>query len=231
MRPTLTKENAFPGQQKLEIGSIFQYTEFEERGEFFSVMDRDELMIEPYLRYGLLDNLTVIGRLPYTEIDRDFGDDDNGIGDASLGFELLVFEDIFEYPYVIPHLDVVFDTGDEDEGLGRGETTVKTGISVGTVVYDKYHYIVDAGYEINDDRDNIASLAGTFIWDVSEQFSVLGEAMISDEEVNEDNDHPSFYRAGLCYKATESLAINVYGGGAKNTDEDVSASVKVSYSF
>ena len=241
MRTLLVKENKFPDAGQLEVGSVFKYSEYDQEETTIVFVDglpvinpagsREEMSAAPYLRYGLLENLTVIGTLPYRDIDNEFGEDASGIGDASLGFELKVLEDIFDYPYVIPHMDVIFDTGDEEEGLGRGDSSVLLGCSVGTVVADIYHWIVDARYEVRNDEENVVSAALAFIWDISDQFSVLAEGYLSDEEVPPDAKHPAFAQGGMCYKATDNLAINIYGGAGKNPGEDMVGTLKVSYSF
>ncbi|MBN1269633.1 MAG: transporter [Kiritimatiellae bacterium] len=241
MRPLLVKENKFPDAGQLEAGAVFKYSEYDEEDTTVVFVDglpvinqagsREEMSAAPYLRYGLLENLAVVGTVPYRDIDNEFGDDASGMGDASLGFEIKVFEDIFDYPYVIPHMDVIFDTGDEDDGLGRGYSSVLLGCSVGTVVADIYHWIADARYEIRNDEENVFSGALAFIWDVSDELSVLAEGYVSDEEMPPDNDHPAFGQAGMCYKASEDLLISIYGGAGKNTGEDMVGTLKVSYSF
>ncbi len=230
-RPLFTKENALPDKGHVEVGSLFTYQEFDGANEVLSADDSDAMTVAPYVRIGLLDNLSAHVMVPFKEIDRNSGGDDSGIGDVVAGFELVAFEDIFDYPYVIPHLDLRFDTGDEKEGLGAGESAVLFGISVGTVVEDAVHFIIDATYEVLDDSDNIISFAGTVIWDISDQFSVLAEAKITDEVMEPDDGDPVYLQGGMTYKATEALAFSVYGGSVKNTSEDVNAGGKISYSF
>jgi hypothetical protein len=241
MRPLMTKENKFPGQARLEAGFLWTHIDYAEREASVELVedelviteatDREEMAVTPYVRAGLLDNVAVFGALPIRSIDEERGDDENGIGDVMIGMELKVYEDIFDYPYVIPHIEVQFDTGDEDEGLGRGETVVSFGCSVGTVVEDVYHFIIDGQYQVLDESDNIAKGAISFIWDVSDEFSVLAEASISDEEVPGGAEHPGFFQGGLCYKPIEEWSINVYGGGGKNADEDVVITMKTAYTF
>lgn len=242
MRPLYVKENKFPGAGKLEAGALARYAEYDREDQtisaggqsivFSRMGHRDEVILAPYLRYGLLDHLAVEASLPYVDIDRQYGDDSSGMGDAKLGFQLRAYQDIFDYPYVIPHLETRFATGDENEGLGRGYGSVSLGCSVGTVVADVLHWIADARYELREghERENVAVGALAIIWDVSKQLSVIAEGYLSDEDLP-GGDHPAYGQGGLCYKATPRLAVNIYGGAGKNTGEDMIGHLKVSYSF
>jgi len=229
MRPLLTKENAFPGKNKVEVGAVGQYKQLNKK-EVNQDKETDVWWGTPYGRYGISDNFTVYAKVPFGSIRPETGSDESGFGDISAGFELLAFEDIFTYPFVIPHAEVFFNTGDEDKGLGEGKTHFMGGLAIGTVVNDVVQFVGDLRYELYDNRDNVASLAISVIWDLSDQFSVLGEMKAADEEVD-NHSYTMFFQGGLCYKVTEALAINVYGGAGKNSDEDVVASTKISYSF
>lgn len=242
MRTTLTKENKFPEQSQLELGLLLQYREAPEESNE-SVVDfsgpqatipqspRDEYTYTPYARYGLTDRLAVYGKVPFVMIDRDSGSSDSGLGDMALGFEMLAWEDIFDYPWVIPHGELSLETGDEDQGLGSGETSFTFGLAVGTITYDILHWIADARYSVRTDSDNMFSLSGALILDVSEQLSIVAEGMGTDEEREPGREHPMFFQGGLCYKPLENLAISVYGGGAKNAEHDAMVSGKLAYSF
>ncbi|NCC50640.1 MAG: hypothetical protein EOM20_05430 [Spartobacteria bacterium] len=229
MRPLLTKENAFPGKHRFEVGAVGQYKQLNKK-ELAKDQETDVWWGTPYGRFGVADNFALFAKVPYGSIRPETGSDESGIGDVSAGFELLAFEDIFTYPFVIPHAEVFFNTGDEDKGLGEGKTHFMGGIAVGTVVEEVVQFVADLRYEIYDNRDNVASLAISVIWDLSERFAVLGEMKAADEEVN-NHSYTMFFQGGLCYKITEALAINVYGGAGKHTDEDVVASTKISYAF
>lgn len=245
-RPLLTLENKFPDQGQFEVGGLFSLVEIVDNNEFDRAGDRDERTYEAYLRYGLTENMALVVGVPFMEIEPDEGDTEDGIGDATLGVQLKVFEDIFSYPWIIPHAQVRFDTGDEDKGLGAGEMGYEVGVSIGTTVspswdwidgYGRwgfknvYHFIADATYEINENADNISVFSGTMIWEASDKLALLAEASITDEELEPDDGHPSYFQAGFAYQATENFALNLYGGGAKNTDEDVRITLKVSYTF
>lgn len=226
-RALLTKENKFPETGQLEVGSLFRHTEFSES-------NKDIDQVRPYFRYGLVENVTFNADVPYLWVKPDVGQKEEGVGDVNLGLDLLAYKDIFDYPYVIPHVDVSLETGDQDKGLSNGDTIWDLGVSIGTVTYDVLHWIVDFAYDFNGgarDRegDNVFKLSGSLIWDVGDRFSVLAEGLVLDE--NSSNDRPFYFQGGMAYKATDNLQISAYGGGWSQSDEDVVASVKVGYQF
>jgi hypothetical protein len=230
-RALFTRENRFPETGKAEVGGFYEYREFE---------NSDQATFRPYGRYTIIDDLTLNANVPYHWITDDLTDDDeSGIGDAVVGIELLAYEDIFDYPWVIPHIDVSMQTGDEDEGLGTGETVSIFGVSVGTTVYDQLHYIADIAYALNggsnqEDPEDIIVFAGSIIWDVSEKFAVLAEIRATDEE-DPDDDIPYTVQGGMAYAFTEDFNLMWYGGGStegdSGEDEDLTITVKGSYSF
>jgi len=231
MRPLLTRENRFPEAGRAEVGMLVQYIEYGDEGEAGRLGDSDEWALTPYVRFAPVEGLALYGRLPYRNINPDNASDENGIGDVSVGFEFRAFEDVFGYPYIIPHAEYQFDTGDDEKGLGVGYSSALLGMSIGTVVQDAFHFIVDGSYRVREQEDNVASISGTIIWDVSEELSLLAEATASDDEIGPKKEHPSFFQGGLCYRAGDNLEINIYGGGGKNDPRDVVTGVKVVYSF
>jgi hypothetical protein len=227
-RALLTHENKFPALHQVEVGALANYSEYD---------TRDERAIGPYARYGLWQNLTLNAGLPFREISPEFGDNESGIGDTTVGLELKAWEDVFEYPYVIPHVDVTFSTGDEDEGLGAGETITKFGVSLGTVTYETLHWVADVSYAVNGGReqpdpDNVFILAGSLIWDISKQFAVLVEGSITDED-NPEDDIPAFVQGGMVYKWTADFLTGFYFGAERGTSDnrDGSATIKAAYTF
>ena len=226
-RALLTKENKFPATGQLEIGSFFRHSEFTD--------PEDEIdQLRPYARYGLVENVTAAIEIPYLWLSPEAGEDESGFGDVNLELDLVAYKDIFDYPYVIPHVDVTLETGDEDKGLSSGETLWNLGISLGTITHDVLHWVLDFSYLFNGgehdhDGDNVLQVAASVIWDVSEQFSVLAEGLVLDE--NSANDRPYFFQGGLAYKATENLQVSAYGGGWSQTAEDTVVTLKVGYQF
>lgn len=241
MRPLFTKENRFVAKEALEVGVSYEYTEYEY--DAVSMINEEGLMdwseqatmestvITPQARYGLLNDVALVGRFPVGASDRNPGDSEIGLGDISVGAEALVFEDIFDYPYVIPHVDYYLGTADEDDGLGLGENRLVAGLSVGTVVNDVFHFITDASFEVRSDTDNAASVALTLMWDVSSELTAVSEVKWTDEEVGVNDEHPAYFRSGLVYEPQDNLLIGVYGGGARKAAEDVYMQARIAYSF
>lgn len=241
MRPLFSKENRFVEKQMSEIGVMYEYTEYEydavaainEEGLMVGSEQAtmDSSVLTPYARYGILNDVALVGRLPIGVSDRNPGDSEFGLGDLSIGAEALVFEDIFDYPYLIPHIDYYLGTGDDEDGLGLGENRFVAGLSVGTVVHDVFHFITDASYEMRSDTDDTASVALTLMWDISPELAAVSEVKWTDEEVGLNDEHPTYFRSGLVYEPQENLLIGVYGGGARKAAEDVYMQARVAYSF
>jgi hypothetical protein len=235
LRTFFVKENRMPGPRKAEVGVIGQYVEVPD--DYVATGNGwDTYTAAPYVRYGLVENLAVYGEIPYVQVKPSFGDSEQGLGDVVAGAELVAYQDLFGYPFIIPHVEASFDTGDKDKGLGNGKTLFTAGVSVGTVVMDMFHYVVDARWTFNEDANdgsgekNIGTFAGAFIWDLNEQFSLIAEAKASNDK-DAEGDIPWYFQGGFSYQATENLMFAILGGGAKNTDEDVLVSGKVAYSF
>ena len=239
MRTLLTVENKMPDLGQAEVGMSGSYKDYSEDADF-----SEEMAFTPFVRYGLIENLTLVATVPYRQLEPQYDNDENvsGLGDVTLGFDLVAYKDIFDYPYVIPHVEVGLPTGDEDEDLGAGNATVTAGISVGTVVQDMYHFIADIGYTIDDGDDENAGVeedknhgyaAASIVWDVSKEFALLGEIKITDEKSNnaEDSDYPVTFDGGFSYKASKDLMINWYVGGSGNADLESFTELKVAYSF
>ncbi|MBU0678936.1 MAG: transporter [Verrucomicrobia bacterium] len=222
IRTTFTRENRLPELYQLEAGSGFDYVQFEAG---------DETVFTPYLRFAVFDNLDIIGRVPYVELDPDFGDGESGIGDASLGFEVVVYEDIFHYPYIMPHVDVTYDTGDEDKGLGEGETYVTLGITIGTTVNDMVHFSLDGSYELRDEVDDIASVGAAIVWDLSKEFALTTEVQWTDEDDGAEINDPITFLGGMSYEPTENVAFIFSGGVATESDKEEILTGKVAISF
>ena len=226
-RALLTTENKFPELGQLELSYLLDNQKYD---------DLDYRAQSLIARYGLIENLTARLQLPYVQREPDFGSDTDGLGDIRLGFDLKAFEDIFRYPYVIPHADVIFSTGDEDDGLGSGETGYSFGVSVGTVVYEVLHYVVDISYTVDADAkvagaDDMLTGSLSIIWDMSDRFSVMGEA----RAIDYDNADATSILAGLgmSYAWTENFGTTIFVGGWPDAEmgEDQNTMVKASYTF
>jgi len=206
MRTLLTRENRFPGLENLELGAFFEHA------EYMGDLEQDRYGV--YGRYGLWESITFEASVPF--VDSDFsGESEHGIGDVVLRLDLLAFQDIFYYPFVIPHVEVSLPTGDDDKGLGSGESTVIVGISVGTKVYDQLTYVLDASYAFNSgystsENNDIYMISASVVWDISDRFAVLAEGRVYEE--NDFNETPYQYHGGLAYCLTPDVQLAVYGG-------------------
>ena len=238
IRPLLTKENAQPELHRTEVGFEFRFEELGDFRESVIATDTNKTSYIPSLRYRPFEPLTLFATFPFIDNDPDIGSGGSGLGDITVGFELLAYEDVVvEHPWVMPHLEVVLDTGDTKDGTGRGESSVIVGLAIGSATHWAYnsridpiwHLIGDVRYEIFEDSENIASVAGSVIWDITEQFSALGSVRLSDEQFKDMNENPVLFLGGLSYRATEKLTMTVQGGGGKNTREDVVVSVKATH--
>lgn len=234
MRPLLTKENKMPKQWHPEVGVVFQYAETPEDEKDVRDEEYQRYTTTPYARVGLLDNLAAFATFPYVEKDIKDEDTERGAGDITAGLELVAWQDLFGFPYVMPHFEVSFDTGDEDGGLGSGETISTVGLCAGTKVMDQFNWAGDLRYAIHSDEKNIISFAASLVWDLGERFSLLAEAKISDrdEEAEEnDDDNPFILQGGASYMLFKKLMIAGYLGYGWNTEEEVVASAKASLAF
>lgn len=225
MRTVLTKENRFPYERQVEGSAWGVYKDFDAY---------DYYAVTPMARYGLFDHLAVWGALPLAMTDDDNGDEHFSMDDLTVGFELLAWEDYLTYPWIIPHAQVSLPTGNEDEHMGRGEVITTFGLAVGTVVDDRWHFILDARYAIGGDnktyKDDVASLAGAVLFEVSDIFSAHGEVEVSDDDLN-GQDKPVRILGGMTYEPADDWSIGVYGGGVKNRDENVDALIRVTHTF
>lgn len=229
-RTLFTYENRVPEKGQVEIGVLGVYREVPDE-DAVRVMSRDEYLVGPYLRYGLSERLSVSAAFPYKYIDPKYGDAEQGPGDVVLEAVLVAFQDIFGYPFVIPHVSLFLPTGDEDKGLGEGETQTRVGVSIGTTIYDVLHFIVDGSYTIRRDETNVKELGASIVWDLDKRFSVQAEFQVSNDKFPGDDNNPVYYLGGATYRPSEALQITVYGGGAQHAETDVYGGAKVSYSF
>jgi len=230
MRTTLSRENKYPEVGQFELGGFYENAEKDE-------LEQDIYGV--YGRVGLWEFVTAEAVVPV--VDAEFEDEsNNGIGDVVLKLDLLAFQDIFRYPFFIPHIDVSLPTGDEDDGLGTGETGVTIGMSIGTKVYDMLTYVIDIAYAMNNgddtsfDDDDIFYVSGSLVWDVSDRFALLTEGRIYEE--NSYENYPYIIKGGAAYRVTPDVQIAGYGGVVQNdieTDDSSynTVSVRLSVQF
>lgn len=244
IRPLFVKENKMPELHAFEVDLLGSYVRYDESQNISGLkLKRSEYTVTPSARFGAFENLTVYGKVPYSFIKSDILGNKNNFQDITLGAELLAYEYTYKYPWVIPYAEVSFPTGNEDNmapiqksdtifGYSQGKADGIFGVAVGTTVADIYHYILDGRYDVNNGDNGAFSGAACFIWDLSDQFSVLGEAKISQEpENNVYSGIPAFFNGGMSYAPHENLRFTAYGGTAVNTAEEGHGGLKIAYMF
>ncbi len=223
-RPLFTLDNTFPRWKQVEVGGMYH---FEETNDGFTSRDRHEVI--PYARYGLLKNLAVTVEAPFVTQDQFDGDSKSGIGDLSVGFQLLAWEDIFRYPFIIPYAEVNLPTGDEDDLIGRGTTTFEFGLNYGNKMYDYVTCILKAGALVDSENGNQLLLAASFIFHIDDDFDLLAEVNYEDE--NDLAPASVVITGGMSYNWTEQWQMGAHVGGGVSGDTEVIGDVRVSYSF
>lgn len=231
-RPQLTLENRFTEVMRPEITLQYEKQSYEVDPDAGQNTDADVIFYKLMGRMNVLDNLALTLDIPYVDIQQDFGDDDKGWGDIVIGAQLRVYEYIFDYPYVIPHVEFALDDSGKDNEYGYAEPAFRFGTSVGTVVHDWVHFIADVSLTTFDDKDDVVDVALSTIWDVDETFSVVAEGLY--RENTDENAQDTAIRklqAGMIYEPMENLSFGVYGSKAWNSGEDTVFTLKSAYSF
>lgn len=223
-RTLFSLENRFPRWEQFEAGAEYRFVEFDD-----GLFDADVSTASAYLRYGILDNLAVRLDVPYVEFDPDSGSSESGLGDLEVEFQLRTYEDIFGYPYFIPHVSFTLPTGDEDKGLGADGTIVTGGMSWGTQMYDWLGWVLDVSYRVDPDQDNQLLLANSYIWEVSDRFTLLTE--IGFEQETDEVDNLVVISGGMTYDWTQSLQMAVHVGSGLAGDVDNFFNARLSYNF
>ena len=235
VRTIFTRENKFPEPLRFEV-ELFGYGTSYDGAT--SAEDVDMFDFGPEARVGLTDWLAVRGGLPFRSIS--IGDlDKRGLGDAYLGADFRFFEDIFEYPWIVPHATVFFPTGDEDKFLGTGKTQARLGVSAGTTVEDVFHFGADVSYVVNGkiDDENPDEWEGLFmgslslVWDLNERSSILGEVQVNDAPADPEDDYAFLGHLGLVFRINKNFWLMGYGGGAKRVNQDFYGGGRLVYQF
>lgn len=223
-RTLFTYENSFPRWEQFEVGTEFSYADYKD-----GMFSADISVASAYIRYGILDNLAVRLDIPYVNIDPDFASSESGLGDLEVEFQLRTYEDIFGYPYYIPHVSFTLPTGDDDKGLGEDGTIVTAGMSWGTQMYDSLGFVLDVSYRVNPDEDNQVLLGNSYIWEVSENFALLTE--IGYEEKTDISSSLTLISGGMSYDWNQQLQMAVNVGKSFSGDLDTFFHARFSYSF
>jgi hypothetical protein len=227
LRTLFTRENQLPEKGQLELGAFANTHQYPNLSGYTESI---------YARYGLFGNLAAYAFAPYhqTRVKNGFGANLSGIGDIGLGFEVLPYEDIFKFPYIMPHLEIRFPTGDQDKGYGSGDVSILGGVTLGTKTWECVDWALDitgAHLTTNDPllKNDTIIVSGSIVWNLDEQFALVTEVSGSDQTYAAG--HPVTFEGGMVYKPIENLLIGIYGGKTQHTDESWNGTVKVAYSF
>lgn len=225
-RTVFTVENQFPRWEQYEAGALVKFTDVDVP---FGSVETTEFV--PYLRYGFREHIALQVALPIVSVDPEFGSSEEGVGDVELSLQLRAYENIFGYPYVIPHITVSLPTGDDDKGLGEGDPVVTAGISFGDKIYSHVSWVMDLGYRFNPNRDNQFLFSNSAIWHVSPELDFLFEARYQNNSGIDENTHELLFLGGMVYDWTDQLQMGIHAGGAGTGDTNVLAQFRLSYSF
>lgn len=224
-RTNFSVENQFPRWEQIEAG--LDYTGYESDDD--SLLP-DKSVTSLYLRYGLLDNLSIQLDVPFVGLDLPNGNDESGLGDLKVAFQLRTFEDIFGYPYFIPHVSFTLPTGDDEKGLGVDGTEVQFGISYGSTINDSIDWVLDLSYRINPDEDNQFIVGHSYVWDISDAFALVTE-LLYEEAIDETEDGQLLVAGGFSYDWTESIQLDASVGGGVSGPINAYGKAGLSYSF
>lgn len=225
-RTVFTQENRLPDWEQIEAGITLRYRETADR---FNGAEITETV--PYLRYGLSRDIAVQIGLPLVSIDPDFGSSESGLGDIEVSLLLRAHQDLFGYPYFIPHLTVTLPTGDDEKGLGEGDPVFTAGLSYGDKMYDFISWVWDASYRVNPNTDNQFMLSASILWHVSEQLVFIAEARYTDKADLNPDDNSVLGLGGMVYNFSDALQMGVYLGTGFTDDTDALGQFRLSYSF
>jgi len=225
IRTRATYENRFPRWEQVEAGVNFDYLD---TGD--SPFNAEIFSTAAYIRYGVLDNLAIMAEIPYVDISGPFGQSEAGLGDILLEVQLRAYEDILGYPYFLPHVSVTLPTGDDDKGLGEGDPVVFGGMTWGTQIRDWLGFALDVSYRVNPNDNNQLVVGNSWIWEVSNQFALLGEVTWEEKLVSVDDDL-IVLTGGMVYNWTDQTQMAVHVGSAVEGELDTHLNVRFSYSF
>lgn len=241
IRTIYTMENRLPEQLgfELSVQGFFAGYDAEE-----STDDGSIYQVGPAMRFGITDRLALTAWVPVAGYDYSHGNNKAGIGDVHTGLQFRFFEDIFDYAWIIPYVDVRWATGDEDKNLGTGTTGATFGLSAGmTTVHDCLHWGADVSYGVNEAYDyaddDVLMGALSLIWDLNEMPRVYGgvlsslfaEVQVRNDAPDPDDDCWVRGHGGLAFRANDLFTISGFVGATSDDAMDYYAGGKASFSF
>lgn len=231
-RLEFTKDNKFPRWQQLEIGAAYRY---KQTGDSSDPMDpRPEVELNEvavYGRYGLTPQLVVYADIPLAFNQVEIGDDESGLGDITLGLELIAYKDFFDEVYIVPWIEYELSIADSEDLLGNGENLLLPGITFGKVIYNSWLFAADVAYRVWEDRDNQLQLGLSVLYEVDKNLAFQVEGRyLNDTGFFEDDDQVSIL-AGMTFNWSAALQMGVnFGAAVSGPDEDF-VNVRFSYMF
>lgn len=241
-RPLFTRENRYPDYEprdpqitrpeykNVEVGLTYVYREFAD--EYVPGGDASSLALQ--VRYRILRDLTLLASVPYSAASPAVGSSESGIGDITIGADLVAYQDIFGFPYIIPHIAHTLDTGDEEKGLGAGESSTTAGVTIGTLVHEVWGVSVDGSLVVRSDSENSFMGSLALVRELDKSFSLLGEVRVIEKEktLSTDDSYAAYFGGGMIYRPMDGLTFGAYGYAAgAAADEDFIFALRSTYQF
>lgn len=240
-RPLFTRENRYPDYEprdpdimrpeykNLEAGLMYVYREFSDE----SLAGGDASSLALQVRYHILRDLTLTASVPYNTASPASGSSESGIGDITIGADLVAYQDLFRFPYIIPHIAYTVDTGDGDKGLGAGEASTTAGVTIGTVVNEVWGVSVDGSLIMRSDSDNSFMGSLALVRELDKSFSLLGEVRVIETEKTFSGDsYASYFGGGMIYRPMDGLTFGAYGYATGDAaEEDFIFALRSTYQF
>lgn len=249
MRTLYTMDNRFPKTLHPEIGvtvlgfALSDVSPAVNREESIYAKpvdgyDRDFWLSTLNLRMGLLDELALKCDIPLLHWQSDH-DKEFGLSDIGIGLQWRAWEDIFGYPFIIPHATLFLPTGDEDELLGSGDVEARLGVTIGTTVNDDWHFSVDASWGKKDlptiptEEHHGAFLGSAMImydlFDDEANIFVEGSYYAWSSDPEEDGCARAYI--GLSRDFLSNFFVAIYAGGQSGDGEGGFGGIRASYEF
>lgn len=230
MRTDLTRENRLPDIRDIEVSLMGSYQTLGDRDEDFEDNDITRGTAELRMKYGVNRDFALTAAIPAILSEMGPEDEEFGMGDVRLGFELRAFEHPYDLPYVLPYLEVAFPTGDEDKGHGTGDVTAVGGAVVGTEVYEFVRWGLDIAGVITPD-DVYPQIGTHVLWELSPRFFLLSELQYT-AYPDHINRNEILLNGGMVYKPHDLWQVGFYAGcsldGEKN---DNRAALRITRTF
>ena len=237
-RTFFIKENRMPGPFKAEVGAIGQYAEIPDD----QCSQRATAMMctsaAPYVRYGSGGESGRVSPMSLTcRTSRVDGDTEQGLGDVVAGAEFVVFQDIFGYPFIMPHVEVELRHGRRGQRPWQRQNALHGRRIRRNRCHGYVPLALDARYTFNEkvndggEDKNIATFAGSLIWDLSEQFSLIAKPRASERQGCRRRHSRCYFQGGFGLPGHGEAVLTFSAAARSDADEDVVVGGKIAYSF